>query len=135
MPIQLTFTGKCRYPDNPSGITIAATLGYGANSLIVTAKVDTGAEACLFSLENGLRLGVPVEKGFPETFSSLGGNIEAFGHEITLQTGDLIFQSVVYFAKYPGLPRNILGRRGWLRNLKLAVIDYDNLLYLSAYDE
>ncbi|MDX2041364.1 MAG: hypothetical protein SF097_08945 [Acidobacteriota bacterium] len=40
----------------------------------------------------------------------------------------------MYFAKYPGLQRNLLGRRGWLRNLKLAVIDYDNLLYLSAYD-
>jgi hypothetical protein len=40
----------------------------------------------------------------------------------------------VYFAKYPGLPRNILGRQGWLHNRRLAVIDYDNLLYLSAYD-
>ena len=39
-----------------------------------------------------------------------------------------------YFAKYPGLPRNILGRQGWLRNLRMAVIDYDSLLYLSAYD-
>jgi hypothetical protein len=35
--------------------------------------------------------------------------------------------------KYPNLPRNLLGRQGWLRNLKLAVIDYDNLLYLSSY--
>jgi len=31
------------------------------------------------------------------------------------------------------LPRNLLGRQGWLRNLKLGIIDYDNLLYLSAY--
>ena len=61
--------------------------------------------------------------------------MEDFGHELTLQTGDLVFQSMVYFAKYPGLPRNVLGRRGWLRNLRLAVIDYDNLLYLSAYDD
>jgi hypothetical protein len=29
---------------------------------------------------------------------------------------------------------DILGRQGWLRNLRLAVIDYDNLLYLNAYD-
>lgn len=66
--------------------------------------------------------------------SSLGGPLEAFGHEVTLQTGTLVFHSLVYFAKYPGLPRNILGRQGWLRNLRLAIIDYDNLLYLSAYD-
>lgn len=38
------------------------------------------------------------------------------------------------FAKYPGLQRNLLGRQGWLRNLRLGLIDYDNLLYLSAYD-
>lgn len=42
--------------------------------------------------------------------------------------------AVCLFAKYPGLPRNLLGRRGWLRNLRLGLIDYDNLLYLSAYD-
>ncbi|MGH9751482.1 MAG: hypothetical protein ACREA2_01755 [Blastocatellia bacterium] len=40
---------------------------------------------------------------------------------------------LVYFTKYPNLPRNLLGRQGWLRNLKLGVIDYENLLYLSAY--
>lgn len=111
------------------------TLGYGLQSLIVTAKVDTGAEICLFSHENGRKLGVQVEQGTPITLSSIGGDVEAFGHEVTLQTGELVFQSTVYFAKYPSLPRNILGRRGWLRNLKLAVIDYDNLLYLCAYDE
>ena len=70
----------------------------------------------------------------PIVLSSLGGPLEAFGHEVTVQTGTLAFQSLVYFAKYPGLSRNILGRQGWLRNLRLAVIDYDNLLYLSAYD-
>ena len=41
---------------------------------------------------------------------------------------------MVYFAKHPGLQRNLLGRRGWLRNFRLAVIDYDNLLYLSEYN-
>jgi hypothetical protein len=60
--------------------------------------------------------------------------LECYGHEIVLQTGELTFQSTVYFAKYPGLPRNFLGRRGWLRQIKLAVVDYDNLLYLGAYD-
>ena len=47
----------------------------------------------------------------------------------------LVFQSLIYFAKYPGLPRNLLGRIGWLRNLRLAVIDYDNMIYLNTYDD
>ncbi|MFN0108030.1 MAG: hypothetical protein ACKVZH_04185 [Blastocatellia bacterium] len=63
----------------------------------------------------------------------MAGSLDAFGHEVTLQTGEIAFQSVVYFAKYPNVPRNLLGRQGWLRNLKLGLIDYDNLLYLSGY--
>lgn len=134
MATQLNFTEEFRYADDLAGISIPVVLSYGEKSRRVQAKVDTGGEVCLFSREDGMLLGVPIEQGIPITLSSLGGNVEAFGHEVMLQTGNLIFESVVYFAKYPGLPRNILGRRGWLRNLKLAVIDYDNLLYLSAYD-
>jgi hypothetical protein len=60
--------------------------------------------------------------------------VDAFGHDVFLQTGELAFESRVYFAKYPGLPRNVLGRQGWLRNLRIAVIDYDSVLYLGAYN-
>jgi hypothetical protein len=134
MPKQLSFTEEFRYADDLSGISIPVVLSYGDRSRRVQAKVDTGGEVCLFSREEGTILGLPIDQGTPITLSSIGGNVEAFGHEITMQTGELIFQSMVYFAKHPGLPRNILGRRGWLRNLKLGVVDYDNLLYLSAYD-
>ncbi len=134
MPKELSFTEEIHYDDNLSGITIPIVLSYGEKSRRVQAKVDTGGEVCLFSREDGTILGVLIDQGTPITLSSLGGNVEAFGHEVTIETGDLFFQSTVYFAKYPGLPRNILGRRGWLRNLKMAVIDYDNLLYLSAYE-
>jgi hypothetical protein len=79
-------------------------------------------------------LGLQVEQGIPTTLDSLGGPVEAFGHEVVIQTGDLIFESLVYFAKFPNLPRNILGRQGWLRKLRMAVVDYDNLLYLNTYD-
>jgi hypothetical protein len=134
MTTQLSFTDEFRYADDLSGISLPVMLSYGEKSRRVWAKVDTGSEVCLFSHEDGLKLGVPIEQGLPITLSSLGGDVEAFGHEVIIQTGALVFQSVAYFAKYSGLPRNILGRRGWLRKLKLAVIDYDNLLYLSAYD-
>ena len=134
MTTQLTFTEEFRYKDDPSGIGIPLMLTYGSKSLRLPAKVDTGSEVCLFSHEIGLDLGIPIEQGIPIRLSSLGGPLDAFGHEVILQTGELAFTSVVYFAKYPGLARNILGRQGWLRSLRLAVIDYDNLLYLSAYD-
>ena len=134
MKTTLTFTETLRFVDDPAGIVIPVILDYRGNATQEQAKVDTGAEVCLFKHEIGLRLGIPVEQGVPIKLSTLAGSLEAFGHEVTLQTGDLVFQSTVYFAKDANLPRNILGRRGWLRNLKLAIVDYDNLLYLSAYD-
>lgn len=133
--ITLSFTETIRYKESSAGISIPVQLAYGQQVFWTDAKVDPGAEVCLFKHEEGRKLGLLVEQGVPITLGTLTGSVEAFGHEITLQTGGLIFQSLVYFAKYPNLPRNILGRRGWLRNLKLAIIDYDNLLYLSAYDE
>jgi hypothetical protein len=47
----------------------------------------------------------------------------------------LTFRSWIYFYKFSGHERNLLGRRGWLRNLRLAVVDYESLIYLSPYDE
>ncbi len=135
MATQLIFTEEFRYRDDEEDIAIPVTLDYGSKSAIVSAKVDTGAAVCLFTHEVGLMLGVPIEQGIPIVLSGVGGwMLDAFGHGVTLQTGALSFHSTVYFAKYPGLPRNFLGRRGWLRNIKLALIDYDNLLYLGAYD-
>jgi hypothetical protein len=131
---QLNFAEEYRYRDDAEGIPVRVLLTYGGQTVRVAAKVDTGAAVCLFSHEDGLDLGLPIEQGVAKRLGGLTGTIDAFGHEVTLQTGDIAFQSLVYFAKYPGLPRNLLGRQGWLRNLRLGLIDYDNLLYLSAYD-
>lgn len=133
--IQLTFEQEHQYKDSEEGIAIEVTLCYEEQTFAAQAKVDPGAAVCLFSNEIGQRLGIPIEQGIPKRLGGLTGSLDAFGHEVTLQTGDIAFQSIVYFAKYPGLQRNLLGQQGWLRNLRLAVIDYDNVLYLSAYDD
>jgi hypothetical protein len=132
---QLSFAETYAYADDLTGIVIPTVLSYGSKAINIQAKIDLGAEVCLFRHEEGLKLGVPIEQGIPCRLSTLTGTLEAYGHEVRLQTGALAFESVVYFAKYPGLPRNLLGRQGWLRNLRLAVIDYDQRLYLSAYDD
>ncbi len=131
---QLSFAEEFRYKDDPDGIPIRVVLSYDDQTIEVTAKVDPGAAVCLFSHEDGLDLGIPIETGIPTRLGGLTGSLEAFGHEVTLQTGALVFQSIVYFARYPGVQRNLLGRLGWLRNLRLGIIDYDQVLYLSAYD-
>jgi hypothetical protein len=135
MSISITFAQTWQYPDDQAGITIPVLLSSGGKVITATAKVDTGAEFCLFDRDYGERLGLKIEDGLPIVMGTLSGTLEAFGHEVTLQTLGLAFQSVVYFSKYSGLPRNLLGRNGWLRNLRLGVIDYENQLLLSAYDE
>lgn len=135
MTDQLTFAKKYVYPDGDSGITLPVILFSGGQFCNASAKVDTGAEVCLFSRETAEELGLPVEDGTPLTLSSLGGPIDSFGHEVTIQTAGIAITGMVYFAKHPGLLRNLLGRQGWLRQLRIAIVDYDNLLYLSRYDE
>jgi hypothetical protein len=134
MSTRLSFDVELTYADDPSGIAIPIFVGFGVSVLRDSAEIDTGAEVCLFRQELAEELGIALEAGVPKTLNTLAGSLECFGHEVTIYTNELAFQSLIYFAKYPGLPRNILGRQGWLRNLRLAVIDYDDLLYLSAYD-
>jgi hypothetical protein len=135
MTTYLSFDEEMRYSDDPSGITIPVVLISGSNIIRLDAKVDTGAEICLFKYEHGEELGFVIEEGIPVKLNTLTGPLEAFGHEVTIQTGQLAFHSTAYFAKHPNLSRNILGRQGWLRNLRLAIVDYDNLLYLTVYDQ
>ena len=53
----------------------------------------------------------------------------------TLQTFEVALQTTVYFAATHGLERNLLGRTGWLHQVKLGIVDHDELIYLSHYDE
>jgi hypothetical protein len=133
MPTQLSFDISFIYPDRTDGITIPTVLSFGDRIVNTSAKVDPGAECCVFSLEIGTQLGLEIEHGIPQSMGSLTGTLETFGHEVTIQTFGIAFQSMIYFSKYPGLPRNLLGRIGWLRHLRLAIIDYENRLYLSPY--
>jgi hypothetical protein len=54
---------------------------------------------------------------------------------VRLETLGLEFQTFVFFSAERRLPRNLLGRVGWLRLVRLALVDYDQELYLSLYDE
>ncbi|MCI0489031.1 MAG: hypothetical protein L0229_20760 [Blastocatellia bacterium] len=131
---QISYSICHRYTRTNHGITIRVSLGRGGFIEPAEAKVDTGAEYCLFSREIGEALHIDIESGLPKTFGTLTGTLEAFGHEVTLQSFHLCFQSFVYFAKEKGLPRNLLGSIGWLRNLKLGLVDHDEFLYLDHYD-
>jgi hypothetical protein len=58
-----------------------------------------------------------------------------YGHEIKIQTLGYEIETTVYFWEHHRLPRNLLGRAGWINKFRLALIEHDLELYLSHHDE
>jgi hypothetical protein len=135
MSFSLNFSQRHIYQSLDTGITLNTILRFGAQEFQCKAKVDTGAQYCLFTREIGELLGIEVENGISRDLGTLTGTLTAFGHEVTLGTSGIFFASTVYFSKNERLPRNLLGREGWLRLLRFAIIDYDEEIYLSRYDD
>lgn len=99
------------------------------------AKVDTGAEVCLFQRAIGEALEIPIENGVEKRLETLTGVLTAYGHEVVLEVLGLRIQTVVYFAESGDVSRNLLGRQGWLQLIKIGIVDYDSELFLGIYDE
>ncbi len=134
MPHSLQFDVEHSYFSNQGGIWLPTFLTVGAKTVECEANVDTGAEFCIFQRELADRLGLNLENGLLLPMQTLSGRLKAYGHEVQLSTLGLAFDVTVYFAEDYGLPRNLLGRNGWLQQVKLAVTDYEETLYLSAYE-
>lgn len=130
----LRFLTRFEYDTLETGITIPVILRVGEIVVQADARVDTGAQVCLFQRELGESLGLPIEQGHHRIMETLAGSFSAYGHSVTLHTLGLDFDSTVYFAATDNLPRNLLGREGWLQKVRLALVDYDASLYLSHYD-
>ncbi len=131
MSFPIEFQKKTIYPSLDIGITIDTILRYGNLQTECSAKVDTGAQSCIFERGVADALEIDVESGYREKFSTLGGGIIAYAHEIELETLGLRFQSYVYFAENYAVNRNLLGRQGWLQLVQLGLDDYKSEIYLS----
>lgn len=135
MAYQLDFKLRQEYDSRLDGITIEAGLSLGERKAVVQAKIDPGGQFCLFQREIADRLAIDVESGYFIRIGTLTGSLPAYGHTVMLSTLGIEFESFVYFAADYGLPRNLLGREGWLQKMRLAIVDYDATLYLSPYDD
>ena len=135
MPFELSFSRREKYSSLAPGINLETTLRFGDLFINCEAKVDTGAEVCLFQRAIGEALDIPIETGVRKSLETLTGVLTAYGHEVVLELLGLKLQTVVYFAESDEVRRNLLGRLGWLQRIRLGIVDYDNELYLSLYDE
>jgi hypothetical protein len=135
MNFPLTFRDHRKYHTRDGKPSVQAILSFGPNRVECVAYIDTGATVCLFQRELADDLEIDVESGTLIRLSTLTGSLLAYGHELTLQTGELAFQTTVYFAKEYGLQRNLLGKFGWLQLIRFGIVDYDEEVFFSHYND
>ncbi len=133
MTHQLTFDSVYDY--GIEAIIVPVELRFADKTVRTDAYVDTGATFCVFKRELATALGIDVETGTHLRLSTVTGSFNAYGHMLTLATLDYAFNVTVYFAAHESFTRNVLGRRGWLDQVRLGLVEYESKLYLSRYDE
>ena len=135
MAEDLSFDKTYFYNTLESGITVPILLSLSGTAVEFEAKIDTGAENCIFERRHGETLGLQIESGSEQIFSTVTGIFVTYGHELTMNVLEVEFVSTVYFAKEESFTRNVLGRQGWLNRVKLGLIDYEGRLFLSEYNK
>lgn len=132
----LTFSRQIIYPDDEQGINFDVSLSIDdINSVSVLVKLDTGSTFCIFQRKYAEALDLEVESGNKKSIRSAKGNFAVYGHTINLNFYDMQWETTIYFAQDEDFPVNVVGRNGFLNFLKIALIDYEQTLYLNTYNE
>ncbi|MGI8467975.1 MAG: aspartyl protease family protein [Pyrinomonadaceae bacterium] len=132
---QLNFDKFLSYDTGEIGINLNVALKLTGKNVDLIAKIDTGATHCLFERKFGEQLGLDIETGIPQKFSTATGIFLAYGHNITLITENLEFDSYVFFYADESHKPNVLGRFGWLDRIILGLVDYEGKLFLNYYEQ
>ncbi|HEU4832992.1 MAG TPA: aspartyl protease family protein [Pyrinomonadaceae bacterium] len=131
MSHQLTFDSIYNY--GTEAIIVPVELEFADKLVRADAYIDTGATFCVFKRELAIALDINVESGTPLRFSTVTGGFDAYGHVVTVKTLGYSFDVTVYFAAFEAFTRNVLGRRGWLDQIQLGLVEYESILYLNRY--
>ena len=135
LPYPLSFRTRYAYEPSDRGVSVPVALSAGPEMVRLFAKIDTGADYCLFERGYAEALLLEVERGTSSDFSTAAGEFHAYGHELTLAALGVEVHALVYFFENPNIRKNVLGRNGWLNRVRLGLVDYDSLVYVSAHDE
>lgn len=130
----VTFEALHEYDAGAVGITVPVELSVGKESVKVTAKLDSGSTFCVFRRARGEALGFDIESGMPQWISTATGSFLTYGHEVTLSGLGFQLDVTVFFAADEWFNRDVLGRHGWMQQLKLGVVDYEGKLYVGKYE-
>ena len=132
MPVSLNFDASHHYA-SAEGIEVPIELRAGDRRIELFARVDTGAAHCIFERRYAEELGLDLESGRPQRFRTMAGSFVTYEHEVTLHTLGVEFPAVVFFAHDPAFSKSFVGRSGWLDRLRIGIIDYDRMLFVSPY--
>jgi hypothetical protein len=110
MAYQLSFDYLLTYDAGAPGISLDVTLKLRDSGVTVPAKIDTGAGGSIFARRYGEQLGLQIENGYRQWFSTATGNFLAFGHEVTMDVAGIEFNAQVFFAEDESFERNVVGR-------------------------
>jgi len=80
-------------------------------------------------------LGLDVESGTRTLVSTANSTFECFGHWLRMTAVGFQFDAIVYFAADANIRRSVLGRRGFIDQLRLCIIEHDGELYASKFDD
>jgi len=133
MSYQMSFATLVQYDPGQPSITVAVTLSLSQDRITCEAKIDTGASLCIFARDLGEQLGLEIESGMRQLVGTVTGTFVVYLHEVNLSVAGLECSAFVGFAEDEGFRRNVLGRRGFLEQITLGLVDYEGQLYLSYY--
>jgi hypothetical protein len=129
----LDFNVRYEYAQSRSGIEVPIRLSVGADhSVEFLAKVDSGADFCIFQREYAELLELRMHEGVHRRFSTATGAFDTRGHVVKISCLGYDVESEVFFSVEEGFPRNVLGLHGWLEKFRFAVVHYDRSIYLAT---
>ena len=123
----ITYSHREHYSSLEPGISVEVTLRVDRNDEVrVRAKLDSGANNCIFQRQYADMLGLVFENGERRTFSTATGSFVGFGHTVEVETAGLKTDALVYFAE---IPRNVLGLQGWFDRFRVGFDHYESAFY------
>lgn len=134
MSLQLIFDHLLSYDAGRPGISVEVALRLGADEASCEAKLDTGATFCIFSKKIGEDLGCQIETGFKQLVSTVTGTFVVYLHQVVLSISGFELDALVGFAADETFQRNGIGRRGFMEQLVIGLVDYEGQLYLRPYN-
>ena len=135
MTHKIVYRHRMEYDTKVAGVVLPVTLLANDRVAAVNAAVDTGSTLCVFQHEIAERLGIMVEGGVEDYVSAMGTIIKVYGHEVTLVLEDLSMDLMVYFPAYQHIPRNLLGRQGFLQRMLFGLDDYEGVVYFGYHGD